>query len=402
MSENKIYYDTSGLLNGQEKCFENPFIISIVTLKELEHMKTDKNKDFDIKYKTRNILRLLDANEEKYTISYQVNSKKPDFESTNDNIIIESAVLQNNLSPITFCTDDLAMKTIAKARGLKVISSNFDFEAYCGYKDVVLSNAEIDCLNRNLTVNVHNCLINEYLVVRNTSKDIIGKYRWNGELYIPIKYKSVPRQAYLDKTSPRNLQQELAFDMLQNRNIPIKVISGIAGSGKDHLMIAHALNLVESGKFDKVIWLKNNIEVENTKAIGFLPGSFKEKLMPHAMIMADHIGGRDILENDFIATGKVELDSLGLFRGRSVSKSIIYCSEAENITREHAKLLISRLEEDSELWINGDWRQADSQVFRDNSGLRSCIEKLKGHNLFGYIHFDITERSAAAKLAEIL
>ena len=62
------FYDTSSLLLIGEKAFneEDIVIISSITLKELERIKTSANKDFHIKYTARKLLNLLDKNSDKY------------------------------------------------------------------------------------------------------------------------------------------------------------------------------------------------------------------------------------------------------------------------------------------------------------------------------------------------
>ena len=44
-------------------------------------------------------------------------------------------------------------------------------------------------------------------------------------------------------------------------------------------MSAHAIDLVRKQRYDKIIWLRNTIEVKNTKPIGFLPGDKNDKLL---------------------------------------------------------------------------------------------------------------------------
>ena len=63
-----LFYDTCSLLLAQEKAFESNFHLSIVTLKELENIKTSTHKDEETKYKARHLLRLLLENEDKYVI----------------------------------------------------------------------------------------------------------------------------------------------------------------------------------------------------------------------------------------------------------------------------------------------------------------------------------------------
>ena len=45
------------------------------------------------------------------------------------------------------------------------------------------------------------------------------------------------------------------------------------------------------------------------------------------------------------------------------------CSEAENLTKQHVQLLIGRVGEGSNLWLDGDFKQVDSKVFENNNGL---------------------------------
>jgi PhoH-like ATPase len=98
----------------------------------------------------------------------------------------------------------------------------------------------------------------------------------------------------------------------------------------------------------------------------------------------------------------LEVIPLGFLRGRSIRNSIIICSEAENLTKEHLQLLMGRVDEGSALWIDGDVRQRDRAAFEKSKGLETMIDKLKGEELFGYVHLVKSERSATARLADKL
>ena len=64
------FYDTCSLLIAGESLFENNerFVISSITLKELEKIKTSSNKDADIKYSTRLLIKLLEDNSDLYEV----------------------------------------------------------------------------------------------------------------------------------------------------------------------------------------------------------------------------------------------------------------------------------------------------------------------------------------------
>lgn len=55
-----------------------------------------------------------------------------------------------------------------------------------------------------------------------------------------------------------------------------------------------------------------------------------------------------------------------------------------------------------ELQHNGDFKQCDAEVFRQNSGLMVAVDKLKGHPRFGYVKLLKTERSETAAMADLL
>ena len=224
--------------------------------------------------------------------------------------------------------------------------------------------------------------------------------RWTGEQFAKVPFKQI-NSRFFGKVKPRNIQQQLALDILYNQDITVKFLAGKFGTGKDYLMSSAAIDLVEKGKYNKIVWVRNNIEVKNSKPIGHLPGDYNDKLLPFAMPLADHLGGVDGLEI-MMNQGKIELVHLGFIRGRDIRNSIIMCSEAENMTKEHIQLLLGRVGEGSSLWVNGDYKQVDGEVFVKNSGLIIAVNKLKGHPRFGYVKLLKTERSETAAMADLL
>ena len=63
------------------------------------------------------------------------------------------------------------------------------------------------------------------------------------------------------------------FDLLQNREMKIKLVLGNYGSGKTFISLVHAIDLIQRGDFDKLVFLRNNIQVKDTVDIGSLPGN---------------------------------------------------------------------------------------------------------------------------------
>lgn len=271
---------------------------------------------------------------------------------------------------------------------------------YLGFKEVTLSDEELAKVYQKTEDYNLGCLKNEYLVVHNPNGEIVDHFRWDGNHFVQVPYKQI-NSKFGGRVKPRNTQQRLAIDMLYNPEITINMLGGKFGTGKTFIMAATAMDLLEKGKFDKLVYVRNNIEVKDSKPIGHLPGTANEKLLPFAMPLADHIGGVAALEM-MLNQGDIEIVHFGQIRGRDLKNSIIMCSEVENMTREHIQLLIGRVGEGSVLWLDGDVKQVDMEVFRQNSGMQIALERLKGHPRFGYVKFIKTERSETAAMADLL
>lgn len=438
------FYDTSALLDlPPDTLLAQQFLIADITLYELEDIKTSGKKDEVTKAKARTVTRLLAEHPTAYTV---VSIDSPQLLSildgipvkdNNDGTIMAAArwylnELQNKLDNLPkeldadssneaaelttlidsfrFVTSDLSCFNLAQQVMKLPCELSLDrggaHNDYTGWTKVSMDQGGEEALAMAYSKdaeqkNLFDTPTNGYILIPNADADgNMAGIRWDGSRYVPIKYKNL-NTTYAGKVKPLNDQQKLAFDLLQNDDITIKLLLGVYGSGKDFLMVNHAIDLIEKGKYDRIVWVRNTVEVKNSRSIGFLPGTANEKLMPYAGPLSDALGGDVALERAII-DGWVKLEHLGPIRGRSYKRSIIYCSEAENLTKEHVQLLIGRVGGDSALWLNGDLRQIDDVVFESNNGLRKAIECLTGQHRFGVVYMPISERSETAKLADLL
>ena len=166
-------------------------------------------------------------------------------------------------------------------------------------------------------------------------------------------------------------------------------------------MLAAALQLIEKKKFDKMVFLRPNVGVKGLPDIGALPGTADEKLAWTLAPLWDKVGGQEGIEF-MMRNGTLESVPLLFIRGRSFENSIIYVTEGQNMTTEIAKLILGRVGEGSELWLNADTHQTDRKMFDEDNGITKMIERLKGNKLFSYVYMPKTERSSVAELATLL
>lgn len=271
---------------------------------------------------------------------------------------------------------------------------------YTGCKEIILDDNELsNFYSGKLPTETLGLVENQYLFIKNECEEIIDKYVLRDGVL--KRFQWTPICNPLGETlKPRNAQQECLWDMLKDDS-GIKLVTGRFGSGKSLAMINSAVEAVRKGKYAKIVFVRNNIEVKDTVSLGSLPGTEFEKLSPFVAPLADHMGGMEGVQS-LINENQLEVVHLGFLRGRDIRNSIIFSTEAENLTKEHIQLLIGRVGEGSQLWLDGDLKQRDKLVFEKSRGLEVLIKSLSGNPEFGFVHLIKSERSKVAALADLL
>lgn len=271
---------------------------------------------------------------------------------------------------------------------------------YTGYTEIQLSDEDYNELYSVHTLSGHEFYENQYVSIVNEQGEILDKFCYQNGLLRPVRFTTF-NNSFTGKLKPRNIHQEFAFDMLRDKTSAVKLVTGTWGTGKTMSLVVSALDAIEKGEFDKIIWVRNNVQVKDTDQIGALPGDEYAKLLPYLGPMMDHVGGQDGIEM-LMRNDQLEVIPLAFLRGRSIRNAIIISSEAENLTKEHIQLLMGRVDTGSNLWMDADLKQRDRAVFEKSAGIETMIDRLKGEPLFGYVHLVKSERSETARLADKL
>ena len=273
---------------------------------------------------------------------------------------------------------------------------------YKGYIEIELDDDKLASFynNKDVYAELYEMKENQYLLVRDATGEVVDKYCYQNGTLRQVMFQKLGG-TFTGAIKPRNPQQICAFDMLKDKTSKIKLITGRFGSGKTMAMTVAALELIERGKFDKIVWVRNNVSVKDAPEIGFLPGTEIDKLMPYVMPLADHAGGEEGIKK-MLENGTLEVIPLGHLRGRSLRNSIVFCTECENLTKQHIQLLMGRIDEGSQLWLDGDTKQRDRAIFEQSAGLEKMVERLAGNKLFAHVHLEKSERSEVAALADLL
>ena len=407
------FYDTSALLKKVDTLFETgeKFVISSVTLDELENIKTASNKDADIKYSARKLLREMDSHINDFDIVlFEDRMLKPiikiHLSITNDIKILSCAInyAKKNNVEIEFVTNDLILKVLARMF-FKVTSVDEDEQDdYVGYLDMRLNDDQMNDLYSNPNKNIFNLKVNQYFIVRNEANEIVDRLVWTGETYRNLQFNNFNSKWFGEvKPLKGDVYQQLVFDSLSNNKITM--IKGPAGTGKTYLALGYLLHKLDKGKIDKIIIFCNTVATKNSAKLGFYPGTRDEKLLDSQIgnLLSSKLGGRIEVER-LILEEKIILLPLSDIRGYDTTgmSAGIYISEAQNLDISLMKLALQRIGKDSICIIDGDAKtQVDDINFAGaNNGMRRASKIFRDTDVYGEVELKNIHRSKIARIAE--
>ena len=209
---------------------------------------------------------------------------------------------------------------------------------------------------------------------------------------------------------PRNAEQSFAFEILNDPNIKLVALTGKAGTGKTLLALAAALGKLTDYK---QILLARPVVALSNKDIGFLPGDAQEKVAPYMQPLFDNL---NVIKRQF-ATNSTEvkriedmqkseqlvIEALAFIRGRSLSEMYCIIDEAQNLTPNEIKTIITRAGEGTKMVFTGDIQQIDQPYLDSQSnGLVYMIDRMKDQNIFAHVNLLKGERSELSELASNL
>jgi phosphate starvation-inducible PhoH-like protein len=181
---------------------------------------------------------------------------------------------------------------------------------------------------------------------------------------------------------PRTRNQERLVMALQNSDLPIVVTVGPAGTGKTYLAMQAAVKALREGVCDRIVLTRPAVGVEDERH-GFLPGNLIAKMEPWTRplldVMREYYRPQDIVT--MLEDQVVEIAPLAFMRGRTFKNSWIIADEMQNATPAQAKMLMTRIGQDSKIVITGDVEQADRS--RGDNGLLDLCERLAANPVSG-------------------
>lgn len=255
-------------------------------------------------------------------------------------------------------------------KNLKLIEDNLGIPVFCRGNEVSIEsdNQEI-CQKFQF---IMDRFIDEINAGGKNGDDILPAVL-NTEKKVDMDSMVIAVPGALKRVYPRTQHQAEYINLLETKDLVF--CTGSAGSGKTYLAVAEALKLIITHKKNKLIITRPVVEAG--ESLGFLPGDLEQKIDPYLRPLRDAM--ESILPIETVKrlteAGIIEVAPLAYMRGRTLNNSVIILDEAQNTTSSQMKMFLTRLGENSKMFITGDPSQVDlpSKV---RSGLMNSINIL--------------------------
>jgi phosphate starvation-inducible PhoH-like protein len=181
----------------------------------------------------------------------------------------------------------------------------------------------------------------------------------------------------------KNPAQKVAWAAFEQHDVLF--LLGPAGTGKSHLAVAFAVNEILARRKKRIILTRPIVEAG--ESLGFLPGTFDEKVNPYMLPLFDCLGklvGWEGPQRE-VVDRCIEVAPLAYMRGRTFDDAICIFDEAQNASMIQLKLFLTRFGENSKIIVTGDPTQSD--LPGSYVALSEVVNKLESVDGVGIVEF---------------
>ncbi|RPJ33282.1 MAG: PhoH family protein [Verrucomicrobiaceae bacterium] len=356
----------------------------------------------------------------------------PDRERVDHRILAACLLLmQHNSAPVVLVTKDINMQLKARAVGIECqdyLNDKVDAREVSNYEvrrievdpnelQRFASSGEIALSDER----IEGVAVNEYILLGAGEKQTIPARLAPGGRFVRLNFPEVLKIPDGQSLKPLNLGQRCLIDALLNPDISLVTCYGHAGTGKTLVAVAAGLHEMFNRRYTGITVSRPVVAMG--EQLGFLPGSLDEKMRPWLQPIHDAL---DLLMRPttplgprrkqqkastnatpltvkkpyelLMEQGILEIEALCYIRGRSIPNRFFILDEAQQLTPQEAKTIVTRMSRDSKLVMVGDPAQIDNPYVDSRSnGLVYTRNRLKDQPFTAHIALNRGERSELAE-----
>ncbi len=354
----------------------------------------------------------------------------PDKERVDHRILAACLLLmQYNKAPVVLVTKDINMQLKARSVGIECqdyLNDKVDAREVSNYE---VRRIEVDptelhrfASSGELMISperMPGVIINEYVLLGAGEKQTIpARLHYDGR-FVRLAIPEVLKIPDGQSLKPLNLGQRCLIDALLNPEISLVTCYGHAGTGKTLVAVAAGLHEMFNRKYNGITVSRPVVAMGDQ--LGFLPGSLDEKMRPWLQPIHDALdllmrpntplgpkrkqqkpaAGAPVAKKPYeqlMEQGILEIEALCYIRGRSIPNRFFILDEAQQLTPQEAKTIVTRMSRDSKLVLVGDPAQIDNPYVDSRSnGLVYTRNRLKGQPFVAHVALNRGERSELAE-----
>lgn len=225
--------------------------------------------------------------------------------------------------------------------------------------------------------------------------------------------------SYKIKLTCKNNKQKDFVNSIKSEEKEICLGIGSAGTGKTYLSLATALKLLitDAERFKKIYIFVNPCESTHSLSIGFLKGTYEEKIEPYIQNSLNNIKkiletsgntNSDSLIGNLIANKIINFEIINYVKGKTFEDCICIVEEAEDLSKEDILLLLTRKGgHNCKFIISGDDKQISRLDIRKNrtiAGLSyaaKVLSELDEVSVTKFTNEDIVRDKLITKIIEL-